>query len=265
FGTLLAVFQATPVWREYGPPKNRLQAAWRALRPAKAVFASGVSGAVGGLVAYFVLRGAAKIPAPTAYETEIFLVVCVPLVLVVFSVVAILLVGLTSKFTLDEDREWWARSGAFILLAVGGWLIVTGLVLFGARGLAFVSTKIQAAIAAAGGLTAFVVSKIGASPRCSSGRDNRATPGLRMILGTPDRWLPTLGLLGLAMVAVVVCSTNERLIESLAPDSGVERLGAFLIALFGEAAFVLLISWYVNVNKFSLHAMYRNRLVRAYL
>jgi len=128
-----------------------------------------------------------------------------------------------------------------------------------------VSAKIQAVIAAAGGLTAFLVSKIGASPRCSSGRDNRATPGLRMVLGAPDKWLPTLGLLGLAMVAVVVCSTNEKLIEAFAPDSGLERLGAFLIALFGEATFVLLISCYVNVNKFSLHAMYRNRLVRAYL
>jgi Patatin-like phospholipase len=236
-----------------------------ARRALKAIFASGISGMAGGLVAYLVLRSIAKMPNPLVHGTDTFLVLSVPLVLVVFSVVAIMLVGLTSKYTNDEDREWWARSGAFILLAVAGWIVATGLVLFGARGLAFLSVKVQAMVGGAGGLLAFVMSKIGASPKSSSGRDNKPTPGSSMLMGKPDQWLPVFGLLGLAMVAIVVCSMNERLISNLAPKLGMEQLEAFVIALIVETVFVVVAAGFVNVNKFSLHAMYRNRLVRAYL
>ena len=236
-----------------------------AARALKAVLASGISGMVGGLVAYMVLRSIAQLPNPLVHGTDTFLVLSVPLVLVIFSVVAIMLVGLTSKYTNDEDREWWARSGAFILLAVAGWIVASGLVLFGARGLAFLSVKVQAMVGAAGGLLAFVMSKIGASPKSPSGRDNKPTPGLSKLIGSPDQWLPVFGLLGLAMVAIVVCSTNEKLIRNLAPKLGMKQLDAFLVALAVETLFVVVAAGFVNVNKFSLHAMYRNRLVRAYL
>jgi hypothetical protein len=234
-------------------------------RALKAIVASGISGMAGGLLAYLVMRSIAKIPNPLVHGTDTFLVLSVPLVLVVFSVVAIMLVGLTSKYTNDEDREWWARSGAFILLAVAGWITATGLVLFGARGLSILSVKVQAMVGGAGGFLAFVMSKIGASPKSASGRDNKPTPGLSMLIGTPDQWLPVFGLLGLAMVAIVVCSINERLISNLAPRLGMEQLEAFVIALIIETVFVVVAAGFVNVNKFSLHAMYRNRLVRAYL
>lgn len=246
-------------------------------RALKAILASGISGALGGFIAYVVLIAMTKISSAQLHTDEIFVVASVPLVLIIFSVVAILLVGLTSKYTEDEDREWWARSGAFILLAVAGWLLSTGLVLYGAKGLATLGIKAHATVASAGGLLAFIMSKIGASPRSASGRDNKPTPGLAMLIGTPDQWLPIFGLLGLAMVAIVVCSVNEKTITYLGNAAneyltrhfgsrfGMPRSLAFLIAGAFEAGLVVIAAGFVNVNKFSLHAMYRNRLVRAYL
>jgi hypothetical protein len=67
------------------------------------------------------------------------------------------------------------------------------------------------------------------------------------------------------MVAIVICSVNEKLISNIAPELGMQRLEAFVIALLVETVFVVVAAGFVNVNKFSLHAMYRNRLVRAYL
>src|SRR5262249_34639671 len=57
----------------------------------------------------------------------------------------------------------------------------------------------------------------------------------------------------------------EKLIRNLAPKLGMKQLDAFLVALAVETLFVVVAAGFVNVNKFSLHAMYRNRLVRAYL
>src|SRR5205823_11805665 len=74
-------------------------------RALKAILASGVSGALGGFIAYVILSAATRIPTPALHTPEMFVVSSVPLVLGIFSVVAILLVGLTSKYTEDEDRE----------------------------------------------------------------------------------------------------------------------------------------------------------------
>ena len=48
---------------------------------------------------------------------ELYLILAPPLVLVVFLLAATIFVGLATFWTDDEDREYWARMGAWILIA----------------------------------------------------------------------------------------------------------------------------------------------------
>jgi hypothetical protein len=54
-----------------------------------------------------------------------------PLFLFSFLVGATLFVGAVSKFTSDEDREYWARSGGWTLLVIIAWAFAGTLVIFG--------------------------------------------------------------------------------------------------------------------------------------
>jgi len=62
-----------------------------------------------------------------AYVCEL----CVPVLLLMLTVGGTLISGFTSRFTGVEDQEWWARSGAWILMSVAAWCIFNAIVLFG--------------------------------------------------------------------------------------------------------------------------------------
>ncbi|HEV8397252.1 MAG TPA: patatin-like phospholipase family protein [Vicinamibacterales bacterium] len=50
-----------------------------------------------------------------------------------------------------------------------------------------------------------------------------------------------------------------------APGGAGDAIGGLLLVILGSAALAWLISWQVNLNEFSLHTFYRNRLVRCFL
>lgn len=55
----------------------------------------------------------------------------VPLLLILLTLGGTLIAGFTSRFTEVDDQEWWARSGAWILIVVLGWSLFHLVVLFG--------------------------------------------------------------------------------------------------------------------------------------
>src|SRR5262249_6847192 len=55
------------------------------------------------------------------------------LILAVILLVNFLFAGLTSWVTQDEDREWWGRSAAWILITIGLWLAINLIVLWSAQ------------------------------------------------------------------------------------------------------------------------------------
>ncbi|MEK6336669.1 MAG: patatin-like phospholipase family protein [Acidobacteriota bacterium] len=55
----------------------------------------------------------------------------VPLILLLMSVGGTLIAGFTSRFTDDDDQEWWARTGAWMFILIIGWIAVHFLVLYG--------------------------------------------------------------------------------------------------------------------------------------
>src|SRR5262249_42662362 len=78
--------------------------------------------------------------------------------------------------------------------------------------------------------------------------------------------VPAAAILFLIALALGVTLLNrffECLISGWAPRF--EPYGNWLLLLVAELAIAFLASFAINVNKFSLHAMYRMRLIRAYL
>ncbi|MEO8724938.1 MAG: hypothetical protein ABI383_02340, partial [Acidobacteriaceae bacterium] len=236
-----------------------------------AVTAAAMSGLLGGWLTFAGIKAIHHLP-PAMLNLDLLLVCGVPLVLVVFLVVTILLVGLTSKYTEDDDREWWARSGAYLLLTILIWLCIVGLALYGTEAIKWIADhpaigwgKARVAIAGSGGILSFIVSKLGASSRGGPGGNKEAASGKPAFGANTNTVLTGLGILGIVMVAACVGSVNQSMIFSFAGHTPESRALAAVVGFAIEAAIVFFVAAFVNVNKFSLHGMYRNRLIRAYL
>ena len=67
------------------------------------------------------------------WKTEVYACVGVPLFLLLVGLGLALFVGLSSagRTIDDEDREWWARASAWLVIAIIGWIAGTAVVIFG--------------------------------------------------------------------------------------------------------------------------------------
>ena len=220
-----------------------------------------------------------------------------PVFLMLFLITATLFIGLGSRFTFDEDREWWARMGAWLLVAIVGWMLFNGLVLFGPVGIFKLSERARTLLGALGGISGLFTLIIGHSAGSSGTKPDKrtASPVARLL----DKAVSLAAPLSLAaLVAAISLATSWIFSRTLTvaanhfctplPDDKTAHPGLYNLAQlhpfsdFSELAstaplwlttgFVLacglagwLLSRFININKFSLHAIYRNRLVRAYL
>ncbi|HEX8152144.1 MAG TPA: patatin-like phospholipase family protein, partial [Thermoanaerobaculia bacterium] len=62
---------------------------------------------------------------------ELYVCLAVPLVMLVFYVQAGVFVGISGKVNEDQDREWWGRAGAWLLITAGAVLFLCGIAVFG--------------------------------------------------------------------------------------------------------------------------------------
>ena len=204
-----------------------------------------------------------------------------------FLLAATLLVGFISRWTEDEDREWWARSGAWMLIIGIVWLVMTSLVVFGPL---LLSGKVANwLLASVGGVSGLITVAGGWSARSAATPGAAAPTGLASRLGRLT--LPVAAATFIAVLLLAMSWLTSGLLawlEGLAvarpadtfppqwpfiqtdPSDHVRVLltaPAWLVLAVG-AGFALLggaVALLVNTNRFSLHAMYRARLIRAYL
>ena len=169
----------------------------------------------------------------------------------------------------DADREWWARWSGWTLLSTLLWIGGSALVLYAPLLLQTAIAKVSAAIAAGGlgGVTSFL-GKSGNTPAKQEGPAQASSPwrGVVMALAAP--------LFCLALLLLISAGTQEILralpvawtgSAGAAPNPFRGDALALLAAVAVLAAAGAFMGMFVNVNRFSLQAMYRNRLVRAYL
>jgi hypothetical protein len=218
------------------------------------------------------------------------LVFGVPWIIFAQLMAEIMFVGLTSyQPGSDADREWLARAGGWLTVAAIGWLILTFTVFFGAvLAPAFVSDAAQnrikelsATLAAVFGAATAVLGRSAATPRTGDTKSwSSILSNLALSIFAPLFVLALMIALSYLLDQIIL---HQTLVPDLfvdwstsedhplaagepAPDldrsQAILRLAVGLVAFF---ALAVIASRFININRFSLHAMYRNRIIRAFL
>lgn len=159
----------------------------------------------------------------------------------------------------DVEREWLARSSGWFVAMTVMWAGFAALVLYADYLLALVQLKWGVLI---GGGVGAAAAWIGSSARTLAG----------FFPGKSGERLPMSTVLALAsaifLVALVVVLSHflPGLRDGLASLIGWQhRVLTDVLGLLFCLLFVAVVAWFVNVNRFSAHSLYRNRLIRAFM
>jgi Patatin-like phospholipase len=236
-----------------------------------------MAGAIGGgllWVAAFEL-----FPYPTKY-TELYSCFAMPLFLGLFLLSLVAFAGLSSRWTGDEDREWWARANGWLLIVALGWIVLSALVIFGGFALGW-------AISAVTGLVSGVITALAgrSSKTAASDKQGGKTGIVGWLLSKASSFAALVFICVLAvLVTLALTCLVELIVSKLDVDWDLDAKSATLGAVWHYLNVILYAPWWVislvavsvagfglvmtsviNPNRFSMHAMYRDRLIRAYL
>ena len=242
-------------------------------RPLALLFAGMCAGAVLGLL----LFAAARQVSDSDSLIDIWYAVAfgTPLFLLALSFVVTVHIGIARRQFSEHDREWWARLGGLVLLTAATWTMIFVLVIYATPFVHWLAGGGPAALAAwAGG------SGLGAWLARSPATGKLGGGGWKELVTRLAPWLFVIGL-----TIVVAHLLHVILLEGFT-DTGYERQA---VPVFGTAVectlqrlhelavrdvfaawvgiwlLFALVSWRFDINLFSLHAMYSNRLTRAFL
>jgi hypothetical protein len=218
----------------------------------------------------------------------------VPFFLVLLTVGGTLISGFTSRFTDVDDQEWWARSGAWILIVVVGWSVFHVLVLFGPA----LFVELQAQLInnqswstwsglkglgagligiVSGAITLFGGSSGKTPAHDDAGGSKRSLAPLITAVAATVFGAFLLILLALACNWILASSLGEwagKILRAGAPNLNANDPRAIIYhapgrVLVAMALLIAVVGWilgrFINTNRFSLHYYWRNRLMRAYL
>lgn len=224
--------------------------------PAASVFA-GLCGAAWTIFCGWLI----SFPGPLSGQTSARLAITIgpPLLLGGPLTTMLLLIGLLGRTFLDARREWLARFASWTGLYALAWTVFVGLSLFGFGIVEQLIMKTPAGISA---LVGWITTSGGA---VMAGRSVK-TAGVKAdkqqsrfnpleVLALVGPYIFIFGLLLLLswMAEIALRGTQDR--------SDWVLIAIYVLPLL----FCLLFAWRVDINEFSMHAFYRNRLVRCYL
>jgi Patatin-like phospholipase len=256
---------------------------------------------------------------------HLYVCFAVPAVLLIFFVQASVFVGLSGRLNEDDDREWWGRAGAYLLIAAVGIALLGAITVFGP----LLLYRAPLILASLGGLSGVVAALFGFSaktPANDKQKQDAGKPAAAMnvvsALAVPLFVIIALSAIALgttwlteqfndwkvkdgdtaftsqfmshaaaaetATVTETVGSAPKVKITStiyeVKRESGksaensvidaqsfahlktIEQTSVAEVAVILIVAFVAwLLSFFIGANRFSMHSLYRNRLIRAYL
>lgn len=211
-------------------------------------------------------------------DWNVYVTVVPPLIGVSFYAALALFAGISSTFLEDQDREWMSRASSGVLLACVIWLAGCVLVLIAPHWVFTWKTWSGSAIGAVGAAAGWITSR-------SRETAAKSGPGLSALA---VRVAPVVFILALALALAVgtnflLYSVGAASVPRCVHPAYVNKPGAVIpwtdhevflehsswwalsYVLAGFIGVALVAARYININKFSLHAMYRDRLIRAYL
>jgi hypothetical protein len=168
----------------------------------------------------------------------------------------------------DTDREWLARADGWLSAAAASWGLIAAVALFGACALEHISVLIAAVLV--GGASGAYAMVFGGGSKTGPTQEVEKLAGYLSL----DAKVSAAGFVFALFPAMAVAWLDGWVrdvlsLKCLWPESGLSPIGqqwlrdlAVIIVLLVVG---LVTSFFINVNRFSLHAVYRNRLVRAFL
>ncbi len=257
----------------------------------------------------------------SVHRAHLYAVLAVPTAVLAILGGMTLFIGLVSKFKWieDEDREWWGRFGAWVVIGTVAWSLLSAITIFGPP-LLLQFPKLLTAVGGVSGLLAVLLGK--SSLTAATGQEPTAKPAgsltARKIMGVNA--LAAVGVVFVIVLLAFLSLLSSALLQPIlaalsvppsgrrgrhpdlaarcgrhpaAPQGGMRAcrcdrptwidgsvfndanthlemicqapLGVIGSFVLGLGLFLALASLAINLNKFSLHAAYRIRLVRTFL
>jgi len=243
-----------------------------------------------GVIASLLLTGAVSWWLKDLSERPaLFVILATPILLSIYLLARSLFVAIAgiaerprgtdeSAAAADADREWWARLSGWVLLFVAFWIGGTSVSFLGAHLLEqfdTYKTLVTASVGSVGGLSGLIGALIASSEKTSSNGATTGPSGLQkwaLMAAAPLFIVSVIVLVTWLMIWLAEKFTGTPGLFDLAQDPhcippplSVNLAGQFLGLVVLVLFFTAATSRIVNVNRFSLHGLYRNRLVRAYL
>lgn len=244
-----------------------------------ATAAAAVTGFIGGLGGLLASRLPDVNLSGRILHHQIYTALAFPTVMALFIITGVLVVGVTSYVTEDDDREWWARAGGWYMSVAVGWAVFAALIIYSTEVLNWLDVRISGSLSAATGITGWITAHLGSNSKSAvSAGTGSAKPRLSA-LGLAQEYGARLLLpVFLVLLTMLLAAANAGLLHVVNKlPSVVPSLWPGILKPLGDTTahciwlaavyvlFCLVWSYFVNVNKFSLHGMYRQRLIRAYL
>ena len=233
-------------------------------------------------------------------RSNVYASFAMPALLAVFTLSEVFYIGVASYFTDEMDREFWARAGAWDLIVILGWIIVSALALYGPMLIETLGPIAKGAVLGTGAAAGGFAAKMGHSALTAAiagARGNKESLSSKLLskLALPVALL-VFAVMLMACLAYLAAwllwaigigvSDNSFLLgilQSAGLGSGQSDLTPLLRASGPREILCSAPLWCVviaaillglvqsgmgrviHVNKFSLHAAYGNRIMRAYL
>jgi len=211
-----------------------------------------------------------------------------PLLLVGFAMAGGLFVGLTSRVLKDEDREWMSRAGAWLTMFILIWAAICSLVLLVPEYVLRWGAWLQSTAGGLGAVAGWISARAGYSGKSNPTSDQRQPKEQSWQVGLALKLAPPLFVvvffIALSLLTNVIISSVLSLfsllsLPALLPLRGMGQIAwwdhhkmveessliANVLVAGGFFALSAIMARFININIFSIHSMYRNRLIRAYL
>lgn len=180
-------------------------------------------------------------------------------------------IGLMGRGMSDAHREWWARLAGWLIIYAICWLLLFLMAVYVPVGLSKLWSNNFHRLFTSGTLLWLISTAYGVlfGKSGDTGVINPKAPMTKKLLSYAARLTPYVFIVGLlsalsllaARLALILTGDPNPMSHLPVAFSGPTVLVVCLV-LFAAA---ILLSWRVNINEFSIHHAYRNRLVRCYL
>jgi len=198
-----------------------------------------------------------------------------PFLITLVFLASTVLTGLLSRTMPDEDREWLARTNGWALLLAVVTCIFNCIVAFGPWALVILWHYSKALFISVGGTSGLITILGGQSDKSGApDKDCQKPASTDRIVQLLVKFATPIFIVFLLMLLSCLSVLNGILLEILfgtgmpsgdADPSWHITLASLSLAAAAYLVLAAFLGFFVNINKFSLHAIYRNRLLRAYL